>query len=257
VVTLSTSARSPLSPTLWPKDAFRWWASLGTAVALVVAMIAPAFAVIAAIALIDPAALRLGRVHPTLTVALEAVQLVSYAGGSALLLLLLPAVALRSLAGLGLRAPRLRDVVWGGGGAIAMFFAAAAVGALQDAVLHVKTDEVQVEYLRNAHGAALAGFVLIACAAAPFTEELIFRGFVFNALRRYLPTAVAVLIAGIVFGAAHYQPGNAGAIAPLAAGGIVLALVYYRSGSLVASMIAHALFNLVTVVAVLVFHQTG
>jgi membrane protease YdiL (CAAX protease family) len=54
----------------------------------------------------------------------------------------------------------------------------------------------------------------------------------------------------------HYQPGNAGALAPLAAGGVVLALVYYFSRSLVASMITHATFNACTVVVVLALHQT-
>ncbi|MBV8580931.1 MAG: hypothetical protein JOZ86_09865, partial [Candidatus Eremiobacteraeota bacterium] len=49
---------------------------------------------------------------------------------------------------------------------------------------------------------------------------------------------------------------NAGAIFPLIASGIVLALVYYRTVSLPASMITHGLFNAFTVVAVLVFHQT-
>jgi hypothetical protein len=123
--------------------------------------------------------------------------------------------------------------------------------------VHVKPEEVQVAYLRNARGSELAGYVLVACVAAPFTEELIFRGFVFNALRRYLPTVAAVLLSALIFGFAHWQPGNAGAIAPLVATGVVLAAVYVRSGSLVASMITHALFNSFTVVAVLVFHQTA
>ena len=42
---------------------------------------------------------------------------------------------------------------------------------------------------------------------------------------------------------------------PLAVGGVVLALVYYRSGSLIASMLTHGLFNAATFVAVTVFHQ--
>jgi len=73
---------------------------------------------------------------------------------------------------------------------------------------------------------------------------------------RYAPPWLAALFSAILFGFAHWQPGNAGAIAPLAAGGIALATVYYRSGSLVASMLTHSLFNTFTVVAVLVFHQT-
>ena len=99
-------------------------------------------------------------------------------------------------------------------------------------------------------------FVVLACVAAPFFEELTFRGFVFNAFRRYLPGWAAIILGGIAFGFAHLQPGNAGAIAPLAAGGMVLAWVYYRTGSLFASMITHATFNLVPVVLIVGFHQT-
>ena len=227
------------------------------ALAVVLGMLVPATLVLSAFVTANPASVRLDPVHPTLNVPLQVVSLVSYAGAVAVLVLLLPWVARRPLAELGLRAPRASDLAWGAGGALAMIVAATAVGMLQDSLVHVKADEVQVEYLRNAHGLALPGYVFIACVAAPFTEELIFRGFVFNALLRYLPAVLAVPIAGLVFGIAHMQQGNAGAIAPLVAGGIVLTLVYYRSGSLVASMIAHGLFNLVTVVAVLMFHQTS
>ena len=257
MVKVSTSARSPLSPTRWPEDSFRWWASLGTALLVGIAMIVPAVVVLVAFTVLWPGAARMDPLHPALTWPLIVVQLVSNASAVALLLVVLPMVARESLANLGLRAPRARDLLWGLGGAVAMILVADAVGLLQETFVHVKPDEVQVSYLRNARGSELAGFVFMACVAAPFTEELIFRGFVFNALRRYLPAAAAVLLSAIVFGLVHWQTGNAGAIAPLVAGGVVLAVVYYRSGSLVASMITHALFNAFTVTAVLVFHQTG
>ena len=93
---------------------------------------------------------------------------------------------------------------------------------------------------------------------APIFEELAFRGFIFNALLRYLPLWLAVVLSAAVFGLAHGvgQPGNSGALFPLAAGGAVLALVYYYSRSLTASMITHATFNLFTVVLVVAFHQS-
>ena len=71
-----------------------------------------------------------------------------------------------------------------------------------------------------------------------------------------MPVWAAVVAAAIVFGFSHMQPGNAGALVPLMAGGAVLAFVYARTGSLIASMITHATFNLVTVVAVLALHQS-
>jgi membrane protease YdiL (CAAX protease family) len=252
VVKTSTSARSPLSPTLWPADAFRWWYSIGFGALLAVAAFIPATIFLAMLLALRLATLQDFR---TLSWPVVAAQLAAYAVSLVFFVALLPPLAQRSLAALGLRMPRASDLAWGIGGAAAMVLVASAAGALQDSVFHLKPDEVQVQWLRDARGTLAAGFVFLACVAAPFFEELTFRGFVFNALLRYVPLPYAVIVSAVLFGFAHYQPGNGGAIAPLATGGIVLAAVYYRSGSLVASMLTHAMFNLFTVVLVLGFHQ--
>ena len=252
MVKTSTSDRSPLSPKLWPTDAFRWWHSLGLAVLLFLAVVVSQTIAIAVLLVFHVATLK---ELQKLTWPLVGAQLVSYGVTLGLLALILPPLARRPLAELGLRVPRRRDLAWGLGGAVAMIALTSATGALQDALFHLKPDEVQVHWLRETRGTLIAGFVFLACIAAPFFEELIFRGFVFNALLRYLPAWAAIALSAAVFGLAHWLPGNAGAIAPLAAGGIVLAAVYYRTGSLIASMITHALFNTITVVLVLVFKQ--
>lgn len=221
---------------------------------LLLALIVPAVVVIGLLIGLRVIPPTLNAAAPTLTWPLLVLQLASYLPAIVLLVWLLPRLARRSLGALGLRAPRWTDLGWGAAGAVLMVLAAAGVGALQTSIWHVKTDEVQVQWLRNSHGAMIAGFVFLACIAAPFSEEFVFRGFLFNALLRYVPNVGAVVLSALLFGAAHWQPGNAGAIAPLIAGGVVLAVVYYRSGSLLASMCTHALFNLVTVVAVLGFH---
>lgn len=253
MVKTSTSARSPLSPTLWPPDAFAWWRSLGFALVLFIAAILPAVLVLASFLLFRMATLK---ELQTFSWPVIISQFVSYAAQLVVVIGLLPRVADRSLQALGLRAPRVTDLAWGVGGAIAMVLAAAITSALQETIFHVKADEVQVQMLRSMKGSVVTGFVFLACIAAPFFEELVFRGFVFNALLRYVPSAVAVLLSAIVFGSVHFQHGNEGAIVPLMAGGAVLAVVYYRSGSLIASMLTHSLFNLFTVVLVLGFHQT-
>jgi membrane protease YdiL (CAAX protease family) len=253
VVKTSTSARSPLSPTLYPPEAFRWWASVPFVLALIVAPIAGA-AFFLAILLV----FRVATLHDlrSFTWPVLASQFAAYAVSLALIAAVLPALAQRPLSALGLRAPRASDLVWGAGGALMMIVLAGAAGAMQELVFHLKADEVQVHMLREARGSLVAGFVFLACFAAPFFEELTFRGVVFNSLLRYCPGWVAIALSAVIFGLAHFQPGNAGAIAPLAVGGVVLATVYYRSGSLVASMFTHSLFNTFTVVLVLVFHQS-
>jgi membrane protease YdiL (CAAX protease family) len=253
VVKTSISERSPLSPTHWPSDAFVWWQSLLFVVVLCVAVFVPAFVVLVFLygtGLVNKHDLQ------TLSWPIIIVQLVSYAFALAVLAAVLPRLAHRSLASLGLRAPTGGDVAWGVCGAVVMVLLAALVGYLQGALFHIKADEVQVHWLREARGSLIGGFVFLACIAAPFFEEFTFRGFVFNALLRYLPLWAAVLTSSIVFGLVHWQPGNAGALAPLAAGGAVLALVYYFSRSLTASMITHGCFNACTVIVVLGLHQT-
>ena len=253
MVKTSTSDRSPLSPTLSPKHGFTWWIALLFAVLLVLAILIPSTFVL--VGLMVGGLLQPRDLH-TLSWQLILAQMVGYAAALAVLFPLLPALAQRSWRALGLRPLTWRDLAFAAGGAVVMFLAVAATAALQESIFHVKPDEVQVQWFRAVRGSLVAIAVVFACIAAPFVEELLFRGFLFNALLRYLPAWLAVLLSATAFGWSHYQPGNAGAIAPLAAGGVILALVYYRSGSLFASMLTHAIFNSITVVAILVFHQS-
>ncbi len=107
-----------------------------------------------------------------------------------------------------------------------------------------------------------AGFVVIAIATvlfAPAVEELFFRGLLLKALvRLFTPMRVAggaraagvvlaVIADGLLFGAAH---GEWVQFAGLAAFGIVLAAVSYRTGRLGMNMVAHATFNLVAIIAI-------
>jgi membrane protease YdiL (CAAX protease family) len=252
VVKTSTSDRLPLSPTRSPDAGFVWWQSLLFAVLLLGAMFVPATVVLAFLIVFGWAHLHDLK---SLSWPLLLAQVFSYAAMVAAIMPLLPMLAHRTWAKLGLRAPRLRDVAFAIAGAGAMFAATVVTGAAEEIIFHLKADEVQVQLLRAARGPMIGVFVFFACIAAPFVEELTFRGFIFNALRRYLPVWAAVLASAILFGLAHWEPGNAGAILPLVAAGVVLALVYWRTGSLVASMLTHAMFNSVTVVLVIVFHQ--
>jgi membrane protease YdiL (CAAX protease family) len=252
VVKTSTSDRLPPSPTRSPKHGFTWWISVLFAGLLAVALFIPSTFVL--VALMVSGLLHQPDLH-TLSWQLIVAQMVGYAAALAVIFPLLPILAQRPWRALGLRPLRWRDVAFALAGAVVMFFAVAATGALQEAVFHLKPDEVQVQWFHAVRGSLVAIAVVFACIAAPFVEEILFRGFLFNALLRYMPAWIAVVLSATAFGFSHYQPGNAGAIAPLAAGGVVLALVYYGSGSLVASMLTHAVFNSITVIAILVFHQ--
>ena len=83
-----------------------------------------------------------------------------------------------------------------------------------------------------------------ALAIAPVTEELFFRGFAYQALRKRLsPMGAAVLSSGL-FGLAHL---GLGLIIPFALVGMILVGVFRRTGNLWSSIIIHAGFNAVSI----------
>jgi membrane protease YdiL (CAAX protease family) len=95
-------------------------------------------------------------------------------------------------------------------------------------------------------GSAFAYLGPVVVLAAPFSEELFFRGFLYKGLRRRFSVWPAALISATVFGAAHYAGVAFLLLIPaLFVVGIGLALVYEKRQSLLASMAAHATFNLV------------
>lgn len=176
-------------------------------------------------------------------------QLISYAPILAIALTLLPSAACRSLSALGLRAPRFRDIGIGIIGALAMYVVAGLAAVLQAKLFHIAGKQQAVALFSTTHDETLIlGMVAIAVFFAPFVEELVFRGFFFNALLRRMPVGFAIALDGIIFGAAHFDPN---ASFPLMCGGMVLAAVYYRTGSLAASMFTHGTFNFISVVLVL------
>ncbi len=81
----------------------------------------------------------------------------------------------------------------------------------------------------------------IVVVAAPLGEETLFRGFLYRGLRTRLSVWPAALLSGVVFGLVH---GYWLLIPALFVVGSGLALVYERRSSLLASMTAHATFNL-------------
>jgi uncharacterized protein len=87
--------------------------------------------------------------------------------------------------------------------------------------------------------------VLNAVLLGPIGEELLNRGVLFLALRKWVPTIAAALLSAVVFALPHYY-GWPGFFA-LVAFGTVSALSVYCTGSLIPAIIAHALTNLIVV----------
>lgn len=90
--------------------------------------------------------------------------------------------------------------------------------------------------------------VLLIVIAAPFAEELCFRGLLFGGLRERLPKIPAALIAGAVFGVLHAFTGIS-AVPPLIAFGFIFCLLYEKTGSILPGMLLHLLNNSVALLS--------
>jgi membrane protease YdiL (CAAX protease family) len=81
---------------------------------------------------------------------------------------------------------------------------------------------------------------------APVTEEVFFRGFMFNGLRRGTSFAVAALVSAAIWGVFHYTgEGSWGVVLQLTVFGIVLAWLYERTGSVYPTIAVHGFNNAV------------
>lgn len=93
--------------------------------------------------------------------------------------------------------------------------------------------------------------LLVTAVAAPVCEEIFFRGMLFQLLRGRFPLWVAVVLSGVAFGLAHASPAINLALLPVFFYmGVVLAVLYVRSGSLTNTMLLHAINNAVGTVLV-------
>lgn len=130
----------------------------------------------------------------------------------------------------------------------ALKWMAAAVGAyLVFAALYAGIfGSPHQEDIAESFGAVPVQILLIAIAA-PVSEEVCFRGMLFGGLRTRLPRLAAALISGLVFGGLHALTGVS-AVPPLIVFGIVLALLYEKTGSIVPGIMLHMLNNAVALI---------
>lgn len=83
--------------------------------------------------------------------------------------------------------------------------------------------------------------ILVIGILAPIAEELIFRGLIFRRLKDYVKPWIAVVISSLVFGLYH---GNMVQFLYASLLGVLLAIIYQRTGTLWAAIAAHMAVNL-------------
>lgn len=78
---------------------------------------------------------------------------------------------------------------------------------------------------------------------APFTEEILFRGLIASALERSLPRWIAIIISSLIFGLVH---GTIISLIYASILGIVMCWLYFKTGSLLSSILFHMGFNILS-----------
>ena len=108
-------------------------------------------------------------------------------------------------------------------------------------------DQTLVTDLRDEDslGVVIVWAVLI-CVLAPVVEEFFFRGFMFTVLARRMGVVWAMIVDGIVFGIGHAAGAEIIQLLALAAFGMGLCLLYWRTQSIIPCMALHALNNSIT-----------
>ena len=96
---------------------------------------------------------------------------------------------------------------------------------------------------------ALIGYGVLLAFVAPLAEELFFRGFVFGVLREKIGAAWAALATGVVFGLVHVAGSPIETVGVLIILGVLLCVVYQKTGSLLPCIALHAMNNAISFAA--------
>ena len=150
----------------------------------------------------------------------------------------------------GLRLPRFWPAV---GWSVLAYVVVAIVAALAALALGVEESDQDnvLEDLGIATGSAwIYVAAVVVCVLAPLCEELLFRGFVFPALRPRLGLIAAAVISGVIFGGIHItnyvgEPTRLAiaSVITLVTLGTLFALLFWKTGSLLPCIALHAINN--------------
>ena len=140
----------------------------------------------------------------------------------------------------------LKSITWGLGGYAMIWpavLAAAAITSIMGGTGEPFDNPIALLLVSSPEPSSLALLGFSVAILAPIIEEPLFRGFLFGRLRRSMTPYGAAILSGLIFAIAHFSLEN---LLPLWAIGFTLGVLYDRSKDLLAPIIAHSLWNLVT-----------
>ncbi|SMB80112.1 hypothetical protein SAMN00017405_0838 [Desulfonispora thiosulfatigenes DSM 11270] len=125
---------------------------------------------------------------------------------------------------------------------ISLFFLISLISLLINLVLNIKVNPQDVAQIIMSATTKWEMFIpfIVTGVFAPISEEIYFRGFLYQAFRKRVGVKWAIAITSIIFGSVHFDLIR---FIPITIGGVWLNLLYERSGSIYPSMIAHGVWN--------------
>jgi membrane protease YdiL (CAAX protease family) len=114
--------------------------------------------------------------------------------------------------------------------------------------------DIVLLFARSGDWLSLGAMIIFAVLVAPVAEELLFRVGLFRWLRGRVVRTLALLVPAIAFSMLH---ASLAVLGPLVALSVVFSLAYERSGRAGVPILAHALFNLNTIILVLAGFPTS
>ncbi len=150
---------------------------------------------------------------------------------------------------IGLRKPRLTDILYGFFGLVIYYpIYLVAVSLLSSLDKSFNANQKQDIGFTSVHGLGPLIVTFISLVILPpIAEEIVFRGYLYGSMKKWLPKIFAAIVTSVIFASAHLIEGVGG---PLWVGALdtfilSMVLVYLRekSDGLYASMTLHALKN--------------
>ncbi|KAB1187419.1 MULTISPECIES: CPBP family intramembrane glutamic endopeptidase [Haloferax] len=151
-----------------------------------------------------------------------------------------------------LEAPTKRDMLWIGGGLVALLVVYLGATALMN-LLDIQSGESVLAQQGRENPVYFLYLTVVTIFLVGPTEELIFRGIAYGELRRLWGPAPAVVLSSAVFASIHLWSfsgeGMFISLGMVFVLGSVLAIIYEQSGNLAVAAVAHGLFNAVQFLA--------
>lgn len=227
-------------PTRSPTTGWRPWTAILALIGGLVAAAVGGLIVDLPASLLFGVKLSSSHIPAGLTIADTAVQDVAFVL-AAIYCAQLGALAVRSWQ-FGLRRPGVGRGT-AGGYVVGLLILFILLSVIWSEVFNPEKEELLKQLGSNEGTALLLLSAALTCVVAPICEELLFRGYIFTALRNWKGTLPAAVITAILFGGVHAGSAPALDLVPLAGLGFGLCMLYRYTGSLYPCIVAHSLNN--------------